>query len=453
MMLQVVADILRRRRAEGWLVGGTVRDRELGRDSPDLDLVVADDPAAVAREIAGQLGSPWFALSTRHNAYRVMGPEGHVDVARTRGAGIADDLSQRDFTMNAMAIPVGTDDLVDPFGGLRHLWEERLVAVSERIFEDDPLRLMRAARFSHLLGLRLDPPLEALLRSQTRALVRAAPERVAAEMALTLSAGDSATAVRLWHDLGLLAVLLPELDAGRAVPDEAVEARTDGAAPQEAATSASLAQTFVLLERLDDILAGLAVWFPGSAGAVAERLARPVDGSLIRPVALRLAAILCGLRPQTAAAAGRRLKLSSAAVSLLRTASGRFREGRCSSEALRKAADSRRAAVLFLWDAAPWELEVILLAAAAAAPPTRGAAPQAEALAPLRHLMTLWSDRLLHGTPVAPVDGEVLMRELDLAPGPRLGAVLREVRLGWEAGEVKTAAEALSLAEGVVARM
>ena len=163
MMLEAVADILRRRATQGWLVGGTVRDRESGGRSPDLDLVVADDPAAVAREIAGRLESPWFALSTRHGAYRVMGPEGHVDVAGLRGTGILDDLAQRDFTVNAMAVPVGAADgasadasadaspgalgLVDPFGGRAHLREKRLVAVSDRIFMDDPLRLMRAVRF------------------------------------------------------------------------------------------------------------------------------------------------------------------------------------------------------------------------------------------------------------------------------------------------------------------
>ncbi len=208
MMLEAVAHILRRRRTQGWLVGGTVRDRESGGGSPDLDVVVADDPAAVAREIAGRLDSPWFALSARHGAYRVMGAEGHVDVAGIRGNGILDDLAQRDFTINAMAVPVdapwGAGDRIDPFGGWTHLHEKRLVAVSDRIFIDDPLRLVRAARFCHVLGLHLDPSLEVLLRSQAAVLLRAAPERVATEMALTLSGGSSAGAFRLWAELGLV---------------------------------------------------------------------------------------------------------------------------------------------------------------------------------------------------------------------------------------------------------
>ncbi len=108
-------------------------------------------------------------------------------------------------------------------------------------------------------------------------------------MALTLDEGRSSAAVRLWQDLGLLAVVLPEVVAAE-----------------------RLAPTLAALERLDDMLAHLEAWFPASAGAVAERLAQPVDGALRRPVALRLAGLMHRLPPQDAVAAGRRLKLSVA---------------------------------------------------------------------------------------------------------------------------------------------
>ncbi len=239
-MLQAVADILRRRQAEGWLVGGSVRDRELGRYSPDLDVVVADDAAQVAAEVARVLRIPWFALSERHPAYRVMGPEGHLDVAALRGGGILDDLGERDFTVNAMAVPVGAEGIIDPFNGLAHLRQRRLVAVSERIFVDDPLRLMRAARFSHVLGLQPDASLTLSMKEQASLLAGVAAERVATEMALTLAGGRAADAVRLWHDLGLLEMVLPEVVA-----------------------SERLVPTIALLEALDDLLDRLPAWFPG----------------------------------------------------------------------------------------------------------------------------------------------------------------------------------------------
>ncbi|MFH0916116.1 MAG: hypothetical protein V1912_06660 [bacterium] len=426
MMLQAVADILRRRQTDGWLVGGSVRDRELGGYSPDLDVVVAHDPAGVAQEVAVRLASPWFALSARHGAYRVMGPEGHIDVALMRGAGIVDDLGQRDFTVNAMAMPLEGGAIVDPFGGSEHLRQGRLVAVSERIFQDDPLRLMRAPRVCHLLGLRLDPSLEALIRAQAPTVARAASERVATEMALTLEVGRSSAAVRLWQELGLLAVVLPEVMAAE-----------------------GLTLTLEVLEQLDDMMVRPEAWFRSAAGAAVERLAQPVDGALTRPGALRLAGLVHRIPPHSAVAAGRRLKLSGATTSLLATVSGCFDRGKCYRGTLQQAALSNRSAVLFLWNAAPWEPEVIMLAAAALASP--GGAPEpVAAIAAAVRLMDLWADRSLQGVPHPPIDGESLMRELGLAGGPLLGKVLRAVRLAWEAGEARTAAEALSVARGAL---
>jgi poly(A) polymerase len=430
--LRAVADILGYRQTTGWLVGGSVRDRELGRYSPDLDVVVADDPAAVAREVAGALGAPWFALSERHLAYRVMGREGHVDVAAIRGGGILEDLAQRDFTVNAMAVPVGQENLIDPFGGLTHLHQGRLVAVSRRVFIDDPLRLMRAARFCHVLGLQLDASLGELVRSQAPRLLRAAPERVAAEMVLTLAAGRSAVAARLWHDLGLLAVVLPEVMA------------TERFAP-----------TVALLERLDGLLAHPSVWFPETAGPLAGRLVQPVDGALSRPVALRLAGLMYRLSAREAATAGRRLKSSAAMVSLLQTVSGHRARGRNdragladeapADEAACEAPCAARRAVLFLWDTAPWEPEVIMLAAVASAD-RDDLSCVSHVLGPARRLMALWAERAVRGVPRLPLDGKVLMRELGLDSGPLLGRVLREARLAWEAGEATTAAEVLAVA-------
>ncbi len=174
MTLQVVADILRRRQTLGWLVGGSVRDRELGCLSPDLDIVVLGDAAAAARELARQLKAPWFVLSERHPAYRIMGPDGCIDVAPVKGGDIFADLAERDFTVNAMAVPLGGTDIIDPFGGLEHIRQRRLVTVSDRVFRDDPLRMMRAAHFHHVLGLEIDAGLAAAVRGQAPLLAATA---------------------------------------------------------------------------------------------------------------------------------------------------------------------------------------------------------------------------------------------------------------------------------------
>ncbi len=97
------------------------------------------------------------------------------------------------------------------------------------------------------------------------------------------------------------------------------------------------------------------------------------------------------------------------------------------------ATPARRSAVLFLWSTAPWEPEVIVLAGAKVAAEAGGDnhLRLEGALDQARRLMALWGDRALYGTPQSPVDGESLMNELGLAPGPVLGRVLREIRLAW----------------------
>ena len=120
-MLGDVADILSARGSEGWLVGGSVRDRLSGRDSPDVDVVVADDAAAVAKQVAARLRAPWFTLSERYPTYRVLGVDGHLDLTDVRGTGILDDLAERDFTVNAMAVPTSAW-LAARVGSPGHAW-------------------------------------------------------------------------------------------------------------------------------------------------------------------------------------------------------------------------------------------------------------------------------------------------------------------------------------------
>ena len=177
--------------------------------------------------------------------------------------------------------------------------------------------------------------------------------------------------------------------------------------------------------------------FPQTAGFLRDRWAEPVDGAVTRPVALRLAGLAGSLDPGQVRAVGQRLKLSSTLASLLVTVA------RCArvegfAGLLPDAGRVGRAAVLFLWQAAPWEPEVVLLMLAG--PGGGGSDGQA------RRMMALAAERAQGGLAPCPVDGEVLMAELALESGPALGRALREARLAWESGEASTLAELLAAA-------
>ena len=102
-----------------WIVGGALRDELLGRPVTDVDIAIAGDPEAAARELAAELSGPVFRLSEAFGAWRVVHRrDGRIyDFAPLQGETIEDDLAQRDFTVNAMARPRQGGDLIDPLGG------------------------------------------------------------------------------------------------------------------------------------------------------------------------------------------------------------------------------------------------------------------------------------------------------------------------------------------------
>ena len=186
---------------EAWVVGGAVRDELLGREVRDLDIAYRDPRAAAVAYARRSGGSP-FPLSERHGAWRIALDEGRtVDFTPLRGS-IDDDLATRDFTVNAIAVPLAGGEAVDPFEGRRDLDAKNLRHVSATVFDDDPLRLLRAVRFVDQFGFELDGGTEDLIRAKADLVGRPSGERIVAELEQLSAAG-----FRLLDRLGLLAPL------------------------------------------------------------------------------------------------------------------------------------------------------------------------------------------------------------------------------------------------------
>ncbi|MEP6909559.1 MAG: hypothetical protein ABI896_03905 [Actinomycetota bacterium] len=184
-----------------WVVGGSVRDELLGREVVDLD-IACGDPQAAAREYANRSGGAPFPLSDRHGAWRVA-LEGGRTVDFTPLAGeIERDLAKRDFTINAIAELLAGGEVVDPYEGRADVDDRVVRAVSESVFEDDPLRLLRAVRIEDELGFLMDPETERLVRNDAELVTRPAGERTFAELVRLSESG-----LRRADDLGLLAPL------------------------------------------------------------------------------------------------------------------------------------------------------------------------------------------------------------------------------------------------------
>ncbi len=226
-----VADELGRRFAKAGfelhLVGGSVRDALLGRLGDDLDFCTDARPEDTLKIIKGWAEATWETgrefgtiglqrggLRLEITTYRA---ESYDGVSRNPlvqyGDNLHDDLVRRDFTINAMAVSLPGHEFADPFGGLQDLAARviRTPGTPAQSFGDDPLRMLRAARFAAQLRFELDPAVRTAMEHMAADLDRITAERVRDEVSKLLLGADPVTGLRLLVDTGLADRFLPEL--------------------------------------------------------------------------------------------------------------------------------------------------------------------------------------------------------------------------------------------------
>lgn len=224
---------------ELYLVGGSVRDAVLGRLSPDLDFTTDARPEQVQqilRRWADHLWDTGIEFGTvgigkgehrleittfRADAYDQVSRKPAVQY----GERLEDDLVRRDFTANAMAVritPDGPGEFLDPLGGLAALRDRVLdtPAAPEVSFGDDPLRMLRAARFVSQLGFAVAPRVRDAIEAMAPELARISAERVAAELDKLLLGDDPVSGIDLLVQTGMGAVVLPEVGGMQMAIDE-----------------------------------------------------------------------------------------------------------------------------------------------------------------------------------------------------------------------------------------
>lgn len=277
------------RRTEGaigdgvaWFVGGVVRDLHLGAEIVDVDVASVEPADVVARRLHAALGGDIFSLSDRFGTWRVLPPGGwRIDVTALRGETIEDDLAQRDFTVNAMAVQVGGDvQTIDPFGGIGDLSARTLRVLGERAYEDDPLRPLRLARFAATLGFSPDEETAEITRRHAAGVAAASPERVFAELRALMAADRAVAGLELMRELGILAAVLPEVEELVGIEQSVYHHRDVHG------------HTLEVLERLIEVTSAPAEYFPDDAESLRQLLDEPLADEMTRGEALRWAALL-----------------------------------------------------------------------------------------------------------------------------------------------------------------
>ncbi|WIX86815.1 CCA tRNA nucleotidyltransferase [Amycolatopsis sp. DG1A-15b] len=219
-----------------YLVGGSVRDALLGRQSGDLDFTTDARPDRVLKIVSGWGDAVWdvgIAFGTvgvtkkgmqleittfRADSYDRVGRNPEV----TFGDSIEGDLLRRDFTVNAMAVELASKTFIDPHDGLGALRERVLdtPATPQESFADDPLRMLRAARFAAQLGFTAAPRVVDAMTSMAEEIDRITAERVQAELSKLMLAADPQPGLELLVDSGLADRVLPEVPGMRLAIDE-----------------------------------------------------------------------------------------------------------------------------------------------------------------------------------------------------------------------------------------
>jgi len=242
---QEIEDYVRSLGLDAYLVGGAVRDELLGLDSKDADFLVPGVDTEGLRAALAQHGRVEdLVVADRLVGVRLHSNDGRIrkltrvgiefapprkevstgpgrhdfEIVADPSLSVEDDMRRRDFTVNAMARRLETDELVDPLGGRADLDAHRLRTVSPQSFREDPLRLVRALRFVSQLGFEPDAELLAQMREEAPAVKLVSGERVGGglaadgmgELSKLLLGTEPARALRLARDTGVLVELLPE---------------------------------------------------------------------------------------------------------------------------------------------------------------------------------------------------------------------------------------------------
>ena len=481
-------------RAPVYVVGGAVRDFLLGRDAgvTDLDLALASPVLPVARRLADRLGWAYYPLDTERDVARIVlsregAPPLVCDLASLRGD-LAGDLALRDFTVNALALELIRDApprLVDLCGGAQDLQTRQIRVVSPQSLTSDPIRLLRAVRFARQLGFAIAAETEGQIRCLAAQVADTSLERQRDELWKILSLPRPGAAVDELHRLGLLAYVLPEAAAlDRVAQSEPHRLDVFGHTVQVMNYAAALRDWFNgQTEKLPDadLQEALAPWREKLATHLSEELSAGHSraGWLVwhalfhdtgKPAAFSEDTDETGARrirffgheeisATIAAERSDALRFSRREVQVAQTVAASHMRPHHLSDSFPDGTISRRAAYRFLRDTATGSrndrtgLDVLLLALAdRQAPGKARGGDWGEYLGGITGIIdfAFAPNRIAAGNTL--VDGNTLMRSLDLAPGRMVGFLLESIAEAQAAGEVTNEDEALALAAQLLRR-
>jgi len=499
LLLTRVSHLLTERGIKSYLIGGFVRDMLLGRDTADIDITVAADALEVAPEVATALGGKYVLLDEVNRVGRVVlvnqeatstGGKWELDFSTLKG-NIEQDLAQRDFTIDAMAIDLGKiishlltpsevreldkggkvplELLIDPFKGWDDLQRGVLRAVTETAFPSDAVRLLRAVRLAAELGFSIDRETETLIRRYSHLIASVAGERVREELLRLLAIPQAGQLLVYLNGLGLLTAMIPELAQVKGVEQPGAHFWD----VFDHSIQTVVAVDFLLRQGTweyagEEVLAAV-LW----SAVLSQHFDREISSGSTRRSLLKLAALLHDIaKPQTKVIdeGGRarflghakegaavtvsileRLRFSAKEVKLVEVmVMHHLRPAQMSQDKL----PSRRAIYRYFRDTGEAGIDILFLSLAdhlATRGQHLGLAEWQEHAQMVEYVLAQHFEEASLMVPPKLIDGHDLINIFGLSPGPEIGEILEAVREAQAAGEVATREEALAYIEHLLA--
>ena len=470
---------------EIYLVGGAVRDMLLKRVSHDLDFALPSNGVSLARRVANALNANFMVLDSERDTGRVIvdesdGTRTFMDFATYRGGSTLEaDLRARDFTINAIAFDLHTQTLSDPLNGASDLRIKLIRASSQTSLMDDPVRILRAVRQAAAFEFKIEPETRKAMKQAVNLLPNSSAERQRDELFKILEGPKPAAAMRALEILGVLPHVLPELSALKGVEQSAphihdvwehtlnvlgnLEGILSALAPSYNADETNDLFTDLLTLRIGRFREPFAKHFAETLNsdrsvraalffaALYHDVAKPATKSLDN--AWRIRFFDHDMKgAEVATQRGHALNLSNDEIERVHAIIKHHMRFHFFTSRLEgdKQEPSRKAIYRFFRDAGEAGVDLVLLGLADLRGTRGHTLTQETWIAALDVARTLlenyWEKPKETIAPPRLLDGNELMRELNLEPGRIVGQLLEAIREGQATGKIETHQQALDFA-------
>lgn len=443
-------------RDKTFLVGGTVRDLLLnGLLGTDYDFAVEGNASSFARAFAEKIKGSFFVIDKERDTSRVISDKGvHADFSVLRGD-IEEDLRMRDFTVNSMAIPLGsvfdtgTGTILDPLDGKRDIEKRLLRPSSQRSIQEDPLRIMRGFRLSSSLGFSMDEELLSQIKKHCNELNNVSEERVKAELFMVLDMPAACKILKDMDEAGVLKILFPEIEKWKRFYQGGWHIHD------------LFDHSMKAVDTAEEILGNLKTYFPGYDREIEEHMGEELEDYVTRRGLVKIGSLLHDsgkLHTRTmedgrgrflghekrgeeiTAEIARGLKLSRRTEMILRGLTANHMRILGLSKLKRV---TPRARYRFFRDAEGYGLELLILSLAdAMATPVEG-----KKLNDLKELIAnlavYYFEEFIAAPPMPLLTGEDIMKLFGIPQGKEIGKMIEALREAEAMGKVSSRKEAI----------